>query len=189
VKLAALDSTGFESHHVSQYFLRRCGYLDGRRSKSRRRRYPKLWLLADCSTHLILGLHRGRGPTDDDRGLMPTIGRALRSARIELVSADAGFDSEHNHRVARKILGVPLVMPPRRARPSNKLPTGYYRRQMAILFKKKAPRSYRQRWQIETVASMIKRNLGSCLSARKYHQQNRELALISITHNLLICSK
>ena len=188
VKLAALDSTGFESHHVSQYFLRRSGYLDGKHSISRRRRYPKLWLIAQCSTHLILGLSAGRGPTDDDRGLIPTISRAVRRIKIGTLAADAGFDSERNHCLVRKTFGISLVMPAIRARFNKSLPSGHYRRKMADLFRRGTPRAYRQRWQIETVASMMKRNLTTFLSARKYHQQNKQLALISITHNLAICA-
>lgn len=150
------------------------------------RRYPKLWLLAECSSHLILGLHQRRGPTNDDRGLMPSMKRAARHTKIETLVADAGFDSEVNHRMVRKQFHVPLIMPPLRSRPTKKLPTKFYRRKMAKLFKRRSPKTYRQRWQIETVVSMIKRNLTSCLSARQYHQQNRELALLAITHNLAI---
>ena len=45
---------------------------------------------------------------------------------------------------------------------------------------------YGQRWQIETVLSMFKRNLGSALRARTYHSQNREIRLRVLTHNLAV---
>lgn len=44
---------------------------------------------------------------------------------------------------------------------------------------------YGQRWQIETVFSMLKRNLGQSLRARRYWSQNREIALRILTHNLI----
>ncbi len=42
------------------------------------------------------------------------------------------------------------------------------------------------RWQSETVFSMIKRNLGSALRSRSYWAQCRELGLIVLTHNIMI---
>ena len=47
-------------------------------------------------------------------------------------------------------------------------------------------RRYGQRWQIETVISMLKRRLGETLNARSHHRQNRALLLKVITHNLMI---
>ena len=43
-----------------------------------------------------------------------------------------------------------------------------------------------QRWQAETVNSMVKRNLGSALRARTAGRRSRELLLRVITHNLMI---
>jgi hypothetical protein len=43
---------------------------------------------------------------------------------------------------------------------------------------------YGQRWQAETIISMLKRNFGSALRARSYHSQNREIRLRVLTHDL-----
>jgi hypothetical protein len=45
---------------------------------------------------------------------------------------------------------------------------------------------YGQRWQVETVVSMIKRRLGSSLSGRSYWARRRDLILIVLTHNIMI---
>jgi hypothetical protein len=45
---------------------------------------------------------------------------------------------------------------------------------------------YSQRWQCETVDSMLKRLLGSALRARSYWSQTRELHLRVRTHNVMI---
>ena len=45
---------------------------------------------------------------------------------------------------------------------------------------------YGQRWQVETVFSMIKRNQGEALRARTYWAQNREMMLKILTHNIAI---
>jgi len=47
-------------------------------------------------------------------------------------------------------------------------------------------RTYGQRWQIETVFSMLKRDMGAALRARTYHSQNHEIRLRVLTHNLAI---
>jgi hypothetical protein len=49
------------------------------------------------------------------------------------------------------------------------------------------PRSrYGQRWQSETVNSMLKRLLGSALRARSYWSQCRETVLRALTLNVMI---
>ena len=45
---------------------------------------------------------------------------------------------------------------------------------------------YGQRWQVETVFSMIKRRLGAALNAKTYWSQCRALMLKVITHNIMI---
>jgi hypothetical protein len=45
---------------------------------------------------------------------------------------------------------------------------------------------YTQRWQVETVNSMIKRNLGSALRARSNRRREMEMILRGITHNLML---
>jgi len=46
--------------------------------------------------------------------------------------------------------------------------------------------TYGQRWQVETVNSMIKRRLGSVLRASQYQSQCREIILKALTHNVMI---
>ncbi len=54
-------------------------------------------------------------------------------------------------------------------------------------FKRKADKNkYGQRWQVETVNSMIKRNLGSALRATTARRRSMELLLRVVTHNIMI---
>ncbi len=46
--------------------------------------------------------------------------------------------------------------------------------------------TYGQRWQVETVMSMIKRHQGECLHANTYWAKNREMMLKVLTHNIAI---
>ena len=101
--------------------------------------------------------------------------------------ADAGYDSEANHRLARQEMGVRSIIPPNSGRPTTKPAPTRFRRLMQQRFKRKADkRYYGQRWQVETVNSMIKRNLGSALRAKSARRRSMELLLRVITHNLMI---
>ena len=45
---------------------------------------------------------------------------------------------------------------------------------------------YTQRWQAETVNSMVKRNLGSALRARTPKRREREMMLRAVVHNVML---
>ena len=45
--------------------------------------------------------------------------------------------------------------------------------------------TYGQRWQVETVNSMVKRNLGSACRARTARRRSHELLLRCVTHNII----
>jgi hypothetical protein len=183
VELAAVDSTGMESHHISRYFVRRRSRLANLWQTTYYTKYPKLAVVCDCRSHIILSTLRKRGPTPDINQLRQTLQPAVGRARIETLLADAGYDSEANHTFTREELGIETIIPPRHGRPSIRPPTGKYRRLMREEFDSER---YGQRWQVETVFSMIKRNLGSALNGRSYWSQCRELMLLAITHNIMI---
>jgi hypothetical protein len=183
-KLAAIDSTGLETRHISSYFTKRRGVP----STYKRRRYPKLSAVCDTANHLILGIVINRGPKPDSIEARPALAAALRHQPLRTLLADAGYESEGYHEHCRKELGVRSIIPScergRSRKDGKPRPIhGKYRGWMARRFPKKV---YGQRWQIETVFSMIKRNLGSALRARTYHSQGREIRARVLTHNLAI---
>ena len=103
--------------------------------------------------------------------------------RISDLLADAGYDSEHSHVYARQHRRVRTQIPALAGRPTDKPPTGRWRRMMRQRLNKT---KYGQRWQIETVNSMFKRLLGSALRARTYWSQCREISLRALTLNIMI---
>lgn len=105
---------------------------------------------------------------------------------IHTLLADAGFDSESNHVYLRDDHGIVSLIRPAIGRPTSKPATGKYRRYMQRLFKRKRQLRYGQRWQCETINSMIKRNLASQLTGQTYWSQCREMSLLAITHNVMI---
>ena len=117
----------------------------------------------------------------------PLLRDARRRARVRVVAADPGYDSEANHTIARRDLGVRSIIPPNVGRPTDKPPSSRYRRLMKQRFAGGADKiAYGQRWQAETTNSMIKRNLGSALRARTAGRRSRELLLRCIVHNIMV---
>lgn len=195
IQRIAADSTGLESGHRSPYFVRRRQRGQQRKNPlyqtTSYTRFPKLTLLIDCETHAVLALLAGRGPRPDINELAPLLKRLPRTLTPLCLLADAGFDCESNHVLAREVYGIRSLMPATHGRPSKdgKPPTGKWRRRMSRLLRIRRQRrrtGYTQRWQIETAVSMIKRNLGDALSGAAYHSQCRELRRLAIVHNVMI---
>jgi Transposase DDE domain len=181
----ALDSTGFQCGHASSYYVRRRSRDGKSYQHTTYRRFSKLELAVDCSSHVIIGAIPRRGLRVDTDRFVPLLESALRRVRLLTALADAGYDSEPNHRHAREKRGVKSFIPATAGRPTTKPPTGRYRRQMKQRLDKNYGK-YGQRWQVETVISMIKRRLGSVVNARSYWSQCRELLLLAITHNVML---
>jgi hypothetical protein len=183
--LAAIDTSGFEALHTSRYYARRrkTSGLAGRKRKVVYRHFPKLGLVVDTQSHCILAARASRGPFPDFGDFEPLLREAARVALPKAVAADAGFDSEASHELARDELGVQSLINPTHGRPTDKEPTGRYRRQM----KRHLHHSrYPQRWQVETVFSMIKRQSGEVVDAKTQRRRQRMLLLKTLTHNIAI---
>jgi hypothetical protein len=204
-KPLTIDSTCYEPHHRSRHYDRVCrkiGLQPGKKyaekpgkygpavnaSRSRQlRRMPKLALATAAASHRILALRTHIGNGSDHPDFEPLLFDAWRRADVKMVVADAGYDSEDNHRRARLDMNVRSVIPPKIGRPSQKAPAGYYRRLMKRRFKTKADaKTYGQRAQSETTNSMMKRNLGDSLRSIRPERRKQEMMLRSLVHNLML---
>jgi Transposase DDE domain/Transposase domain (DUF772) len=187
VRRAALDSTGLECGHASRYYIRRRHGATKQWQTVAYSRFAKLEAAFDCRSHLMLAALAGRGPRVDTDRFLPLLDAALANVRITSALADAGYDSEANHRHARDQRGVRSFIPATAGRPSPNPPTGRYRRRMKQRLNKDYG-SYGQRWQAETGFSMFKRRLGSTVHGRSYWSQCRDLLLMAITYNIMLVS-
>lgn len=185
VRRAALDSTGLDCGHASRYYVRRRAGTAKRWQTVAYTRYAKLEAAFDCHTHLMLGVLVGRGPRPDVDRFAPLLDAALADVRIGSVLADAGYDSEANHRHARETRGVTSFIPAAIGRPTAKPPAGRYRRRMRQRLDKHYGR-YGHRAQAETGFSMLKRRLATAVNGRGYWSQCRDLLLIAITFNVML---
>jgi Transposase DDE domain len=183
VARTAIDSTGLESTAASGYFVHRRRYVGGPWKTVVYHRFPKIGIVCDVETHFILAADVGRGPKPDVADFRPLLAAALARVRVERIAADAGFDSEANHAFARHECGVRSIIPAKHGRPTKKPASGHYRRLMQTRFDIAA---YRDRIQVETVISMIKRRLEGFVRGRNCWSQRRDLRLKVITHNVMI---
>ena len=183
VNEAAIDSTGLNATSASAYFVKRRSTKESPWKTITYKRYPKLGVVVDVTNHFIIAFGTGRGPYPDVGEFEGLIRQAAGRVNLRTVLADAGYDSEANHKFAREELSLRTVIPPKHGRPTKKPAKGRYRRLMQTRFNKQ---KYRKRAQVETVMSMIKRRQGSYCKGKSYWSRCRELNLMVITHNIMI---
>lgn len=205
LKPLVLDTTYLESRHVSAHYQHRRSRpatkskrRPGRRNKAAAGRIratvdrlPKLALASAASCHLILAMQSATGTSGDQphwKGLLDQVRRRVRDPSFT-VAADGGFDSHANHAYAREKLHWRSLIPPTSGWHGPGEPTSRYRRgmrrQLGSRFSRRAC-GYTQRWQAETVNSMIKRNLGSAVRGKTAWSRKRDLHLKVITHNVML---
>jgi len=76
--------------------------------------------VSDTSCHFILAMRVGRGPRPDVDEFRPLVKDALRAMSLLRMVADAGYDSEPNHRFARERCGIRTIIPAKHGRPTTK---------------------------------------------------------------------
>ena len=143
-------------------------------------RYWLKWLVVvDVSRHLLLAQAAHAGPVNDCARLPQMIEQAHQVLPFKVVLADAEFDSERNHQHVRQTLGAQTVIPAKRGKPEWKIKG--IRALMRADFPKKL---YRQRVQIESVFSAIKRKLSGRAPGRTLTSQRLQALLLGLTFNL-----
>jgi len=126
-KPRAYDGTCYEERHRSRHYDRVCRKMDlksgqkyaekpgkwGRSVNAARsaklRRMPKLALAVAAASHRILAARASIGNGSDAPDFEPLLFHSWRRAKVKKVVADAGYDSEDNHRLARLDMGVRSV--------------------------------------------------------------------------------
>ena len=190
----AIDSTMYDTHHFTRHYERRrsqhaggdINTINARKSETARK-MPKLAIGVDTRSHLITGVLAKTGLSSDAPDFHDLMIDAWCRWRPRVVLADAGYDSARNHALARDRMGVASWIKARVGRPTNKPPTDRHRRHMRRKLKgSQAGKPYGQRAQVETVMSMLKRNLGGHLRSRTRFGREMEMRLKAVVHNLMV---
>jgi hypothetical protein len=191
VPLVAIDSTGLFCGHASRYF-------EQRRSRARSaasypaRAYQKWAAALWTGPQIVVAQLSKPGPCGDYPDLPPLASMALASVPGAIVLADAGYDCEANHVFCRERLGV-LSLIPAKTRRYVAGPRRRYRAEMVralgnttLGVKGEAVplRTYRQRWLVETLMSVVKRKWGEALAARLPAMQEAQALVRGLVYNL-----
>jgi hypothetical protein len=191
VPLVAIDSPGLFCGHASRYF-------EQRRSRARSaatypaRAYQKWAAALWTGPQLVVAQLSKPGPCGDYPDLPPLAAAAVASVPGATVLADAGYDCEANHAFCRERLGAHTLIPAKTRR-FVAGPRRPYRAEMVRALGcatlgaegEAAPlRTYRQRWLVETLMSVVKRKWGEALSARLPAMQEAQALVRGLVYNL-----
>lgn len=183
MRCVALDSTGLWTTHASRYFEARRGDTP-RKQRSWMKWAAALWV----EPQMIVAQRVRRGPCGDFSDLIPLADSAARIQEFDVLLADAGYDSEANHRHCREHLQVESLIPAKKRRCVTVIARTPYRSLMVqVLGSPGDPcrrRIYGQRWKVETLVSVIKRKWGEALSARCERTQAIQALLHGLVYNL-----
>lgn len=163
-----VDGTGFEVGNRSMHYQIST-------TRSSYRRYIKLSISADLDKQLILKQTIHKGPRNDNKDFMPLV----RAIKTKCVCADKGYDSNMHHAFVIKKLKAESFISVKKNISSNYRST--LRRKVAREFNKKL---YNQRSKMESIFSSIKRKYGSCLKARTFATQKKEVICKLIAYNV-----
>jgi hypothetical protein len=181
-RVVALDSTGLFLSYSSRYFRWRAKRERGQRGWLK-------WALALWVEPQMLVAQLVRpGPSGDFSDLVPLAESANSLLSFDQLLADAGYDSEANHRFCREVLGVESLIRAKARRSKTVVAKAPYRKEMCQVLEDPGDpvlrEQYRQRWKVETTMSVAKRKWGESLSARREELQKAQLLLRGVTYNL-----
>lgn len=184
--LVAIDSTGLFCGHASRYFEHRA------RRERKQRAYQKWAAALWTGPQLVLAQLSKPGPCGDYPDLPPLAEASVAAVSDALILADAGYDCESNHVFCRERLGVHALIPAKTRRYVAG-PRRPYRAEMVQALgcatlgvdgRLEPRQTYRQRWLVETLMSVVKRKWGEALSARLPSMQRAQALLRGLVYNL-----
>jgi len=149
---SAIDSSGFETTHMSYHYAN----VWNRQDKRRYRRYLKVSIAIDTDSQYILSQKIRLGPRNDHIDFESV----MEGVNCKFVVADKGYDSKSNrYFVLRKMKAYPHI-PYRKMSGRN-----YERAGVPLIFNEKI---YHQRSKVETVFSVIKRKYGCFVLSKSF---------------------
>ena len=195
--IGAVDSTGFSCSSASKHYEKRLREMSGNKgdmsitySSGPVRGYCKASLAVDTNTLTVLAADICASNNSDVKRL-PYLIDDLKGVgfSISCMTADKGYDSEYAHRYIRENLGCVTMIPLRKTEPArlecSKRRTrarGFFRGLMKIFFD---PEIYKKRSMVETVNSMIKRNMSDIVRGRNDVSREVEVLCRCAAHNVM----
>ena len=117
-----------------------------------------------------------KSPRNDNRYFMSLV----RNIKTSFVCADKGYDANKHHEFVERNLNAKSCIKIK----ENVLSTKYRSTLRRKILKNFDEKTYHQRSKVETIFSSIKRKYGSCLKARNFSTQKKEVICKLIAYNL-----
>ena len=154
--------------------------------RRRRRRFTALHAVIDTETLMFLAVRVRTRPGGDARELIPLL-RRIRHDALEYVYADRAYHSRENIQCIFDLGAYPAIEPKRSLRGRARGYRGY--REQVREYQRgpeewKETHRYGRRSLVETVFSTIKVHLTGGLSSRGEEEQERELLIRVLLHNI-----
>lgn len=173
----AIDDTGLAPDDPSSYFLHRTSPTGQPLSWLR---YLHWVIAVDCQSHLLLAQWVAPGPLNPTALLAPLATQAVHRWPTDRILADAAFDSEVNHQYLRQTLGVESIIPAKRPL----APSSHgFRQLMRTSF---PTQLYRQRAQVESVFSCIKRVFSRKIPGRSWPIRLLQTLLLGLAYDIYL---
>ena len=168
-KITGIDGTGFEVENKSLHYQIRT-------ARSTYRRYIKLGISADTDKQIIMKQTINKGPRNDNKDFMPLV----RDIKTNFVCADKGYDANANHTFVERNLNAKSCI-----KIKEKVISKRYRSTLRKrILKTFDEETYHNRSKVESIFSSIKRKYGSCLRARSFSTQKKEVLCKLVAYNL-----
>ena len=180
----AVDASGVKVHNGGDWI---------RRVWKVRKGYLKIHFAVDVKTGQVVSMDVSSERVGDGRRLKRLVRRAQGSVRVRRVLADGAYDSKANFRFLAKEGIRPVIRVRKGSVPTRQW---CYPRKMAVVeqqaFRPKAwSRIHRfgYRWRVEGAFSCIKRVFGEYVTARKFVNMAREMAMKASIYNGFIAAR
>ena len=191
-----IDSTGFELRQASSHYLKKLRLqtkeekktrMRGRPEKIKVKKFQHTTFVSDMIRQLILAVDSSRGPKSDCKTLIPAFNK-IESIfpKIKTVYADRGYDSEYNFEyVIETIKAKPFIKIKNKDIPINRTRGEYRKKAKRKLLNPIGRPRKNYRNITETIFSVVKRKIGSYVSAITPFMQRNEILYKAIAYNIL----
>jgi len=180
--IMAIDSTGFSCSSASKHYLKRMKETGS--VPSAVRNYTKATLAADTGSLAVMSCVTSVSNVHDIKHIPEMLDKiASGGYGVAHAALDRGYDFEDVHIRIRERLNAGTAIPVRNMTGkygSKKEPGGKNRKRMASSFPSEI---YSRRPLIETVNSMIKRNMGDVVYGLSDGSRHKEVMFRCISHN------